>query len=105
MKDNSKRIKDLEKFQERISLMEQDTKNLSWKAQDVGGAVLIGMHDDIPLFRITRGTLIYTLHILDEKVKERNQIKFSTSTQLNRLKNKADGICQAHYIPFNTNKK
>ena len=99
------RAKDLDAIEERIAQLEQKTKNLTWEAEDIGGRVLIGMHDEVPLFRISRGTLIYTLNIMDEDVKERNRIKFSTSTQINRLKNKADSICEKHYIPHLKSKK
>ena len=86
-------------MEDAIAGIQSPTKNLKWSAKDLVGNVIVGFHDDKPLFEIKRGTLVYTLTILDKKVAKRNKLPFSTSTQLNRVKNKADKICKEHYIP------
>ena len=99
--DRAERTSDkLKSMQEAVNKMEKKTPALSWQLGDLVGNELIGFHDGERLFEIKRGTLVYTLYILDEDVKKRNRITFSTSTQLNRMKNKADKICQEHYIPY-----
>lgn len=93
---NNQQIKQME---DAIAGIQASTKNLQWAAKDLVGNVIVGYYEDTPLFEIKRGTLVYTMTILDKSVAKRNKLPFSTSTQLNRVKNKADKICQEHYIP------
>lgn len=85
--------------------IQASTKNLNWTAKDLVGNILVGAHKGRILFEIRRGILVYTLTILDKKVKGRNKLPISTSTQLTRVKNKADKICKEHYIPYLKPKK
>lgn len=98
MSNNRRENEQIRKMEEAMAGIQTSTKNLDWTAKDLIGNVLVGSHNEKPLFEIKRGTLVYTLKILNEEIKERNKIAFSTSTQLNRLKNKADKICKEHYV-------
>jgi len=69
--DREERATDkIKAMQDAIDKMEKGTSSLSWRIEDLIGNVLVGFHNQKPLFEIKRGTLIYTLKILDEKLKK-----------------------------------
>lgn len=91
---------DLDKERKRMSSIQQDTPNLEWEIFDGAGNHIIASRKGVPLFEIKRGSALYNLKILHGPTQERYEKTINTSTQLNRLKNKADKICKEHYIPF-----
>jgi hypothetical protein len=103
----ARHLRKIEKFEidrkEQQRLIEaicQPTKNLEWQIADKIGNHLIGYHKGIEMFEIKRGSALYSMNILHQPTQTRYEKNISTSTQLNRLKNKADKICKEYYIPF-----
>lgn len=91
---------DMQQEKKRLRHLQKSTKYLDWEIFDGIGNHLIASRDGVPIFEIKREMVLYSLKILHAPTQERYKNTINTASHLTRLKNKADKICQEHYIPY-----
>lgn len=77
----------------RVESIEAPTDHLSWEMGDELGNRVIGIYEDVKVFEITKGMVLYRLDVIGKNLVESNNGNDRhSSTHISTLKKKADKI-------------